>query len=75
MTPEDVEQTWEQMVSLERDAAGHVKEAAAPVIAKVAGKLRRSADSAASAPEAVSLPIPALDVTPDAMNKNQPLSV
>lgn len=52
-----------------------VKEAAVVVIAKVAGKLRRSADSAASAPEAVSLPIPALDVTPDAMNKNQPLSV
>ncbi|MFT0847788.1 hypothetical protein VR010_08545 [Actinomycetaceae bacterium L2_0104] len=58
-TPEDVEQTWEQMVMLERDAAEHVKEAAAPVIAKVtsaAGKLptkrRRSADSAASAPEA-----------------------
>ena len=42
VTPEDVEQTWEQMVMLERDAAEHVKEAAAPVIAKVAsaaGKL------------------------------------
>lgn len=71
VTPEDVEQTWEQMVSLERDAAGHVKEAAAPVIAKVTSKLRRSADSAASASEAVSL----LDATSDVMNKNQPLSV
>ncbi|MFT3943235.1 MAG: hypothetical protein QM705_05345 [Ancrocorticia sp.] len=56
VTPEDVEQTWEQMVTLERDAAGHVKEAAAPVIAKVTGKLRRSADSAASASEASTAP-------------------
>ena len=61
-TPEDVEETWEQMVTLERDAAEHVKEATAPVIAKMtsaAGKLpaklptrlRRSAGSIPSAPE------------------------
>ena len=60
-TPEDVEETWEQMVMLERDAAEHVKDAAAPVIAKVASaagklpakvpsKLRRAGTS--STPEA-----------------------
>lgn len=72
LTPEDVEETWEQVVMLERDAAEHVRGAAAPVIAKVtsaAGKvptklpsrLRRSANAATAPetevdPEADSLP-------------------
>ncbi len=79
VTPEDVEQTWEQMVTLERDAAGHVKEAAAPVIAKVTSKLRRSADSAASAPEAGAAPEAHADSESNSAQavdqKSQPLSV
>ncbi|MCF2705772.1 hypothetical protein I6E29_00585 [Arcanobacterium haemolyticum] len=44
LTPDDVEENWNRMVSMEREASGYVKAASAPVVEKVtevASRVRR----------------------------------